>query len=37
LKEKDFSRAAEEIKDSNWYRQVGKRAETLFEMMQMAG
>ena len=37
VKEKEFSRAAEEMKDSNWYRQVGKRAETLFEMMEIAG
>ena len=37
VKEKDFNLAAEEIKDSNWYRQVGKRAETLFEMMKIAG
>ena len=37
VKEKEFSRAAEEMKDSNWYRQVGKRAETLFRMMELAG
>ncbi len=37
VKEKDFSRAADEMKDSNWYRQVGKRAETLLEMMKMTG
>jgi len=37
VKEKEFSRAAEEMKDSNWYRQVGKRAETLFKMMEIAG
>ena len=30
VKEKDFSRAADEMKDSNWYRQVGKRAENAF-------
>ena len=36
VKEKDFSRATEEMKDSNWYRQVGKRAETLFKMMEAA-
>jgi lysozyme len=36
VKEKDFSRAAEEMKDSNWYRQVGKRAEMLFKMMETA-
>ncbi|MBC8176727.1 MAG: glycoside hydrolase family protein [Desulfobacteraceae bacterium] len=37
VKEKDFSRAADEMKDSNWYRKVGKRAETLLEMMKMTG
>ena len=37
VKEKEFSRAAEEMKDSNWYRQVGKRAERLFKMMEIAG
>jgi lysozyme len=34
VKDKDFSLAAEEMKDSNWYRQVGKRAEKLFKMMK---
>jgi lysozyme len=37
VKGKDYSRAAAEMKDSNWYRQVGKRAETLAKMMEMAG
>ena len=37
VKEKEFSRAAEEMKDSSWYRQVGKRAETLFKMMEITG
>lgn len=34
VKKKDFHRAAEEMKDSKWYWQVGKRAETLFKMMK---
>jgi lysozyme len=33
VRQKDFQQAAEEMKDSNWYRQVGKRAENLCEMM----
>ncbi len=37
VKGKDFSRAAGEMKDSNWYRQVGKRAETLAKMMEAGG
>ena len=32
--QKDFQRASEEMKDSNWYRQVGKRSEKLCEMMR---
>ncbi|MEJ2656239.1 MAG: glycoside hydrolase family protein [Desulfobacterales bacterium] len=36
VKKKDFRRAAEEMKDSKWYWQVGKRAETLFKMMKWA-
>lgn len=34
VRQKDFQQAAEEMKDSNWYRQVGKRAENLCEMMR---
>ena len=34
VKDKDLSRAAKEMKDSNWFRQVGKRAKTLFKMME---
>lgn len=34
VRQKDFQLAAEEMKDSNWYRQVGKRAENLCEMMR---
>jgi lysozyme len=29
----DFRKAANEMRDSNWYRQVGKRAEELCELM----
>jgi lysozyme len=34
VRKKDFQQAAEEMKNSNWYRQVGKRAENLCEMME---
>ena len=34
VKEKEFNRAAEEMQDSNWYRQVGNRGRTLVKMMQ---
>ena len=30
----DYEKAAKEMKDSNWYRQVGLRAEILHKMMQ---
>lgn len=30
----DYVRAADEMKDSLWYRQVGKRAETLCQQMR---
>jgi GH24 family phage-related lysozyme (muramidase) len=33
LKEKDFNKAASEMKDSQWYTQVGDRAKTLVKMM----
>jgi len=33
VREKDFHRAALEMKDSSWYVQVGQRAETLVKMM----
>lgn len=33
VRKKDWQQAAEEMKDSNWYRQVGKRAKNLCEMM----
>jgi len=29
VEESDFDKASKEMKDSNWYSQVGKRAETL--------
>ena len=34
VNESDFDKASKEMKDSNWYSQVGKRAETLVEMMK---
>jgi len=34
VKQQDFHSAAQEMRDSLWYHQVGKRAETLAEMMQ---
>lgn len=34
LRAKDFERAAREMVDSRWYRQVGTRAERLVEMMK---
>ena len=34
LNESDFDKASEEMKDSKWYSQVGKRGETLVEMMK---
>jgi lysozyme len=33
VKDDLYNRAAEEMKDSNWYRQVGTRAEKLVDMM----
>ncbi len=33
VRQKDFKLAAEEMEDSNWYRQVGNRAKNLCEMM----
>ena len=37
VREKDFHRAALEMKDSSWYVQVGKRAERLVGMMDESG
>jgi len=34
VKNQDFHTAAQEMRDSLWYHQVGKRAERLTEMMQ---
>ena len=34
VRKKDFHSAALEMKDSRWYHQVGKRAETLIKMMK---
>ncbi len=34
VRKKDFQKALKEMKDSNWYRQVGKRGENLCEMME---
>ena len=34
LKERDFDRAAAEMKDSTWFGQVGHRATTLYDMMK---
>ncbi len=34
LRDKDFERAAREMVDSRWYRQVGTRAERLVQMMR---
>ncbi|MEA2061032.1 MAG: glycoside hydrolase family protein [Thermodesulfobacteriota bacterium] len=36
VRQQDFTTAAKEMKDSLWYTQVGKRAETLAEMMQIS-
>ena len=36
VKDQDFGKAAAEMKDSRWYRQVGRRAETLVNMMTNA-
>ncbi len=33
VKNQDFDKAAAEMKNSRWYRQVGRRAETLVNMM----
>lgn len=33
IKEKDFKTAAAEMKNSDWYRQVGRRGEVLYKMM----
>ena len=33
VNESNFDKASKEMKNSNWYSQVGKRAETLVEMM----
>lgn len=34
LKKGDYDTAAEEMKDSNWYKQVGNRAKKLCDMMK---
>jgi len=34
VNEDNFSKAADEMKDSTWYRQVGTRGKTLVEMMK---
>ncbi len=34
VRKKDFQKALKEMKNSNWYRQVGKRGENLCEMME---
>ena len=34
VNESNFDKASKEMKNSNWYSQVGKRAETLVEMMK---
>ena len=36
IADKDFVRAAEEMKDSKWYTQVGRRSVELVEMMRSA-
>ena len=36
VKDQDFGRAGAEMKDSRWYGQVGRRAETLVNMMSNA-
>lgn len=36
VKNDDYGEAALEMQDSNWYEQVGKRAETLVDMMLKA-
>jgi lysozyme len=33
VKAGDFKKAAEEMRDSQWYKQVGKRADNLIKMM----
>lgn len=37
VQDKDFARAAEEMKDSLWYEQVGKRGKKLCKMMVNGG
>jgi len=37
VKDQDFSKAAVEMKDSRWYRQVGHRAVTLVNMVTEVG
>ena len=37
VEEQDFAKAAAEMKDSRWYRQVGRRAASLVNMMTEAG
>ncbi|GAB6161902.1 glycoside hydrolase family protein [Desulfothermus naphthae] len=34
VKEQDFQRAAEEMKDSKWFKQVKQRGQRLYEMMK---
>jgi len=34
IKEKDFNRAANEMRDSKWHKQVGERAERLEDLMR---
>ena len=36
VKDRNFNLAAQEMKDSHWYSQVGQRAETLVTMMKKA-
>ncbi|CCK78994.1 glycoside hydrolase family protein [Desulfobacula toluolica] len=36
VEHQNFNQAAMEMKDSRWYSQVGKRAETLINMMKQA-
>ena len=36
VNDKDYSRAADEMIDSRWYRQVGRRSKELVEMMKTA-
>lgn len=35
LREKDYDRAAEEMRDSKWFRQVGSRGRELVKMMEI--